>query len=386
MRHLLPVGRAVAVLAGVGVMAGCSDGPKRIAGPSPTPGAPGPTAPPAVVNVEISGPTSIRPGQSAQFSAILRFSDGTTQTAPSVRWSSQNRVIRVDASGLVTAREENGEDVLSAEVISGGPGLGQRSSRAILVLPDGTYRMVGLVTEHGLPTSPVVGARVEVTAGMPVVAATDYDGRYRLYGIPPTAEIRVTRDGYQPHVQSVHLTEHATQNFELTLAGARLDLAGPYTLTIDIACATSTPVPADVRQRRYAAFLTQSGPTVDVVLTESSRFRINSAGRGNRFSGHVDAAGATFRLDDFLTDSVWYFAIPYEPSAYPSVVEQLSSGTILIMSGATVTRQAADGLSGDLAGSVYHFDSRFLTVPLLSSIRGSCFATSPAHRFTLTRR
>ena len=116
--------------------------------------------------------------------------------------------------------------------------------------------------------------------------------------MPGIADIRVTRDGYQPHVQRFQLAEHATQNFQLALSGMRLDLAGPYTLAIDVACSTSTPVPAELRHRSYAASLTQSGPTVEVVLTESSRFRVNSARRGDRFSGRVDAAGATFNLGD----------------------------------------------------------------------------------------
>ena len=176
-----------------------------------------------------------------------------------------------------------------------------------MVLPDGTYRMVGVVTENVQPTTPIVGARVEVTGGTPLAAITDWDGRYRLYGVPGTADIRVTRDGYQPHVQRLQLTEHVTQNFQLALSGMRLDLAGPYTLAIDVTCVPPRhPCAADLRHRSYAAFLTQSGSTLEVVLTESSRFRVNSAGRGDRFSGRVDAAGATFNLEDFFFQYYFY--------------------------------------------------------------------------------
>ena len=387
MRILLRGGTVGAVIAAVAVIAACGDDPQQ--SPSTNPVGPGPSASPAapfVASVEIRGPASIAPGESAQFSAISHFSDGTTRTADNVRWASSASLLQVEASGLATAAQQTGEALLYAQVTTNVSGGWIRSSKEVLILPDGTYRMVGLVTENGAPTATVDGARVEVSGAASLVAMTDYDGRYRLYGVPANANIRVTRDGYQPHIENVRLTEHTTRNFALTLAGARLEIAGPYTLTIDVRCTTSTPVPADVRQLSYAALLTQTGPTVEVLLTEFARFRINSAGRGNRFSGHVDAAGATFHLDDFLTDSVWYYALPYQPSAYPSVVEQLSGDTILIVSGTAVTRRSPDGLSGDLAGGVSHFDSRFISVPLLTSIRGSCFASSPAHRFTLTRR
>lgn len=379
MRNPSLVGALVAAIAVAGLIAACDSEPKPGVRPSPNVQ----PAQPVVVSVEISGPASIPPGQSAQFTAISRLSDGTSQTATTVRWSSHTGLLRVDASGLATARQQTGDDILSAEVTSSGPGGVIRGSREILVLPEGTYRMVGVVTENGPPPTPIVGARVEVTSGPPVVAVTDWDGRYRLYGVPGTADIRVTRDGYQPHVQSFQLAEHVTQNFQLALSGMRLDLAGPYTLAIEVACSTSTPVAADLRHRSYAAFLTQRGSTLEVVLTESSRFRVNSAGRGDRFSGRVDAAGATFNL----RGPSWYY-FPYDPSTdYPNVVERLSSGTFLTLDGTALTRGSPAGLSGDLRGGVSHWSSTFPTAFALFS-PGCCFGTcySPAHRFTLTPR
>jgi hypothetical protein len=284
----------------------------------------------------------------------------------------------VDASGLVTAGQLLGEDTLTAEVMTGS-GV-RRSTKEILVLPQGTFRMVGVVTEDGPPPTPIVGARVEVAGGTPN-AITDWDGRFRLYGVPAMGTIRVTRDGYQPHVQGVQITDHVTQNFQMALSGRRLDLAGEYGLVIEAACATSTPVPADLRHRSYAATLTQSGSTLEVVLTEP-RFRINSAGRGNRFGGRVDAAGATFNLAGF--DEQDYYAVPTNPASHASVVESLASGTFLVVTGTALTSGASGSLSGSLQGFFAHYDSRFLTIPLLSSSTGTCY--SVAHRFTLTRR
>ena len=381
MRNVSSVAALIAALAVVGLMAACDDGSKSGGGPNPV--GPSPNAPPFVTSVEISGPPSIPPGQSAQFTATARLSDGTSQTPASVRWSSTGRVLRVDASGFATARQETGEDVVTAEVSSSGVVGLTRGSREILVLPDGTYRMVGVVSENVAPPTPVVGARVEVMSGPARVASTDWDGRYRLYGVPAIAEIRVTRDGYQPHFQSFQLAEHVTQNFQLALSGMRLDLAGSYTLTIDAACATSTPVPPEVRNRSYHASLIQSGSTLEVVVTESSRFRVNSAGRGDRFTGRVDAAGATFNLEGF-SEPYYYYYGPRDPSGYANLVERLADGTYLVVTGTAVTRRLSADLSGNLKGGVTHYDSRFPSISLLSSAAGSCY--SEAHRFTLSPR
>ncbi|MGB2714824.1 MAG: carboxypeptidase-like regulatory domain-containing protein [Vicinamibacterales bacterium] len=369
MRNRSLVAPLLAALVVVGLTEACGKEPQRIAGPSPNDQA-------AVVSVEISGPDSIPPGQSAQFTVIARLSDGTRQTTPNVRWFSGTSLIRIDASGLATAGQLTGEGTLSVEVTSGGA---LRSSREILILPENTYRMVGLVTETFSPAVPIFGARVEVMGGTPVVATTDADGRYRLYGVPGIADIRVTRDGYQPQVQRVQLAEHITQDFRLELSGARLDLAGRYTLAIDAACATSTPVAADLRHRTYAASVTQSGSTVEVVLAEPSRFRINPARRGDRFTGRVDAAGATFTLGDNFYP---YYGPSYDPLTYPTIVERLSNGSFLGIDGTARTTGSRGGLSGNLQGFLLHYDSTFPSIPL--RLLGSCYSTT--HRFTLTAR
>ena len=374
----------VATMAVLSLTIACGDGPKQSRSPNPV--APGPSAPPAVVGVEISGPASIPPGQSARFSANLRFSDATTKTATSVLWYAGSQFFRVDPSGVATAGKENGEGVLYAEVNPNGTAPEHsgmrgaiRSSKEILVLPDGTYRMVGTVTENGPEPTPLFGARVETTSGPPLAAITDYDGRYQLYGIPGLADIRVSRDSYQPHVQRLQLTEHVTQNFQLALSGSRLDLAGLYTLAIDVACSTSTPVAADLQHRTYAASVTQSGSTLTVVLIEPSRFHVNGTGRGDRFTGRVDSAGAMFDLGD----SFWNYYGAYDPSTYPTLVERLPTG-FLVVDGKVLTRGSRTGLSGELRGSVQQYGFGFPSAPSSQSVKGTCY--SPAHRFTLTPR
>lgn len=364
MRRLSLVCGSLAVIALSGLVATCGDPESKL-----------PTSPssPSASSVEISGPASVAPGQSAQFGLLVRRSDGSTKLASSVVWRSSSSNLRVDASGLAAAQQV-GEAELSAQATIDGSTRG--SIRQIVMLPDGTYRVVGMVTENEFQTA-VAGASVEVT-GTPLVATTGLDGRYRLYGVPPEATVRVTAAGYQPYEQSLRLTAHVTQNFSLTSSGPRLSLTGNYTLAIDVvACSGSRPLSTDLQHRTYDAVLTQTGATVDVTLTEP-RFKINSIGRGNQFSGRVGAGGATFTLQSYEGSYYPY----YGPVGYPNVAEQLSNGTFLVTQGTAVTLGSAAGLSGQMNGglSISNWGSGFPTTALFL---GNCFGSL---RFTLTPR
>ena len=126
---------------------------------------------PSAMAVEIAGPASVAPGQSAQFTAIDKAS---SRPAPDARWtSSAPSVLQVGPTGLATAGIP-GEAVLSVDV----PSPPRRASREILVLPDGTYRLIGRVTEGSTGTVAVPDARVE--------ARLEADGRRRrLPSRPP---------------------------------------------------------------------------------------------------------------------------------------------------------------------------------------------------------
>jgi hypothetical protein len=342
-----------------------------------------PTTPsaPVVVSVEIVGPSSVPPEGSAQFAAMLRLSNGVTKQGGSaeVRWrTSQAAVLQVNADGVAKASSQLGDASLTASVqVPSGRGTVTRSAtREVVVVPEGTYRLTGLVTEAGPPATSVIGVRVEVVGG--ASALTGSDGRYRLFGVPPDADIRVAKPGYESQLQHVQLATHATQNFALSLAGPRLNLAGQYTLTVEVTdgCPGTTPLSTDLRRRTYDAVLSQNGPIVDVTLTEP-RFRL-SDNRGNRFAGRVDSLGATFGLDIF---SFYFYYYGYNYFRFPNVVERLADGTHLEMNGAAVTTGSRAGLSGSLNGALIQWDSRF---PNVAFSLARC--SSSDHRFTLTPR
>jgi hypothetical protein len=234
---------------------------------------------------------------------------------------------------------------------------------------------VGRVSDAEAPTQGVPGARVEV-AGTSVATTTDGGGNYRLYGVPPAAEIRVTATGYLPVAQNVQLTGHVTQNFLLPLSGPRISLNGPFTLAIDVAgtCSGTPALSTTLHHRSYEAMVTTTGSSVTVVLTEPSRFRVSS-NTGNRFSGRAGAAEVTFSIASFFGGGFYYYYY-----YLPDIVERLANDTYLVVSGTGTMSPSNGGLSGTFNGSLVNYDSRF---PSFIAIVGRC--SSPL-RFTLTPR
>jgi hypothetical protein len=333
----------------------------------------------AVNTTELIGPGSIAPGQSAQFSVAVHLADGTTKTAATATWrtcvSSSSPcnplLIKVTSAGLVTAGSGIGDVTLSADVAFRGT---TRVTRELVILPDGTYRLVGKVTDGEFPSIPVAGARLTATPGS-ATTTTDSQGNYRLYGVPPDGSLQIAHDGYQPLVQPVHLTAHASQSFQLTPIAPRVNLAGPYTLTIDAAPGCSGPgsLPADLQHRSYQATVTQNGLAIQVALTES-RFRLNASGLGNHFAGLAGVGGAAFTLDYYSDYYYFYYR------QYPSIAERLPDGTILVVVGPVVTTGTPAGLTGTFDGFIEHYDSRFPTTGFI----GGCYSSS--HQFALTPR
>jgi hypothetical protein len=312
-------------------------------------------------------------GESAQFSVAVRLPDATISTPTKVKWiASPPSFLQVDASGRATAGSVSGGAVITVVVNSST--YAKQVSKDIAVVPAGTFFLTGTVSDAEFPTSRIAGARVEVTPGPPG-EPTDVDGRYRLYGISPISTIRVTADGYEPLEQSLAIGGDATQNFLLTSSRPHPNLAGLYTLAIDVidACTGSSSLSPELRHRRYDATLTQTGLTVDVLLTEP-RFEI-SRNKGNHFSGRVNPGSVTFTLADYLEDD-WNYG---GAGTYPDVAERLPNKTFLIAFGTAVTTESAAGLSGVLSGGLENLDSSF---PGSLSTLGVC--SKP--RFMLTPR
>ena len=330
-----PVRGSVALAALLGFTAACSESGSRLPAAPSAPGVP---------EVTISGPDRLAPGQTAQYTATIRLADGTLKL-PSpetdITWHSSSPSVLMSEDGFATAVDV-GETAVAAVLGTTAAG---RATKEVVVVPDGTYRLVGVVRDAEFPEVRVNGARVEVTPGG-LTAVSGGDGRYRLYGVPAEAEVRITAPGYEPFVTRLQLDGHAAQDADLTLTSPRVELSGAYTLTVDMVeeCSELSP---PLQHRRYDAVVTQSGSKLDVTLT-SPEFTLGPGGRGNRFSGHVAGSGASFRLDSLS----FYYDIFYEYLTYPNVAERLADGAILVPDGTAVVEKSAAGLSGRLNGGI----------------------------------
>jgi hypothetical protein len=194
---------------------------------------------------------------------------------------------------------------------------------------------------------------------------TNAFGQYRLYGVPPQAEIRVSASEYDARTFSFQITENTTRNLAVPLIGSRPTLSGNYTVFIDaVACPSvfgRPPLPADLQHRAYEAVMTQTGAALDLKFT-GGQFRTNGLNKGDGFKGSVIAGGARFTLDWY---DFYYYPF-YGPNTYPSVAERLPDGNYLVTTGTVnLTGTAGTGFTGTFTAQFSSlmnlFDANFPT-------------------------
>lgn len=334
MRRLAAIGALSAGALAAGLLTGCDS----------------PGSPSDVVRVEVSGPATLAPGESASYALIEHLTGGKFRQVTGATWASSDPgVIQIGPTGQATAQSRTGEAVLSAKATLS-------ASKEVVVLPANTYRLVGSVSDADLPSLPIQNARLEVVGGP--TATSGANGSYRLYGVPSDGEIRVTSEGYQPLTHYVHLLQHGTQNFRLKVDNPK-QYAGDYELTVEAAAGCS--LPDELRRRTYAATVTQIGARLDVRLTEP-RFALGRNGFGDRFHGDLTPTGATFHLG---------YSFAYYYAYYAAVRERLADGTTFIPHGVASTRGSPSGLTGRFDGWLMH-----ATLADFPVILGQCQAAS----------
>ena len=222
---LLPPRAFSVAFAAAGFLTACDKSPS---GPAPLG-----EIPPYIVNVEILGPQVIAPDETAQLRLLAELSDRSTRDVTNeARWRLDSRAaLSISMSGLITG-------LLPGEAKVTGIVAGRERSTDVLVLPAGTYRLTGIVTDAEFPSEVVAGARVEVTTGIGAgaTADTDVSGQYRLYGLSGEIGLRMTKDRYAPAARTVVVADHrAVHHLQLSPVAARVRLSGNYTLTITAA-------------------------------------------------------------------------------------------------------------------------------------------------------
>jgi hypothetical protein len=282
------------------------------------------------------------PGESAQFSATARFSDGSTRDVTNeVVWiSSGEAVLSVAASGVGTAHTI-GEAGVGYQLNHQPSG-----TRPVLVVTPGTFLLTGLVVDGD---ARVFDARVEVVSGTAagLVALSDWNGQFQLLGVSEDSVIRVTKDGFQsatPNGRGATGTgSRRSLSVDLVRVRPRPDYSGTYVLELTATCQGTSTVPDRLRRRLYTATLTQyADATVELRLGGADfelKYFPHGIGEGNRIHGRMTDGQVRLVIDD-----VWDWGVN------PNLIERIGNGEHLIIAGEIVLRPTASGLSGALDG------------------------------------
>lgn len=325
--------------------------------------------------IKLDGPTRFAPTSTPKFTVTATMSDGSKQdyTNQTVYYASSlfggPVPLSIGPNAVLVVRS-TGEATLNASYAGLRP-----SSLNVMVIPDGTYRLVGTVQEGGLPVS---GATVTVIAGTGtgLSAMSDFNGNYRLYGVAGPVQLQVTKPGYDAATNSATISTDDVLNFpNMAETGGPPGIAGTYSLSIIAAgdCRVSNgvaPLATPNRNRTYTATVTENGPTVQVTLS-GANFLVQN-GVGNQFSGRVSPGHVSFTLQDTGGYAYYY----YYSVGQPQVRELLPGNSILSFWGIADATLSQAGITGVFYGNIVVYDATSL------KMMESCL--SGKHQFTMT--
>jgi hypothetical protein len=324
-----------------GVLIACDNVPNQPSNPPSNPGGnqPPPQVTPTVVRLELSGPESVAPGATAQFTLTAFYSDGSSQDRSSQgTWRTTNSNVLSISPGGVASGRARGEVVVTVS-FSGR----SATKTGVLVLPEGTFRLRGAVRDAGFG---VPAARVEITEGpfSGMWTSTNSEGSYVFYGVAGDVELSVMRNGYQVTEQRFQVTGHQTFNVDLVLSGSREIVQGRYTLRATASGECQSRLPADLRTRTYTADVVQNGPTLAVTLGGATFYRPSqSTAPLNKFNGRVEPGVVEFEL----YGGGYYYFYGYAPE----IAEQITATSLFSISGSARLTRTSTGYAGPLNGS-----------------------------------
>jgi hypothetical protein len=217
------------------------------------------------------------------------------------------------------------------------------------------------------------GVMITVIGGVGdgLVATSDGNGAYGLYGVRGRIRLQAKRDGYLNRIEEVDAVQNRLLDFEMTLDGQRPGVGGRYVLTIArMPCTAAVP---DVRS--YDATVEQNGPRLAVTLAGADF--IVTRGHGNSFSGVMDGSD---RVTFSLGAASYYYYYYYYYGQY-DVVERLSSTSALVIDGKATATVSPTRISGTLNGEFLLVQGN---VAPFRRILGRC--SGSAHRFEMVRR
>jgi hypothetical protein len=290
--------------------------------------------------LEIVAPPSIEPGASVQLRAnVVRTGGAVENVTDQVQWSSTDtRVLQVTAAGMATG-VERGE--VHVRVIYQ---QARTTSVPLMVVPTGTFRLGGRVTENGFPV-PGVTLTVVDGVGQGLTAATNGNGTYLMYGVAGQVRMVATKPGYQDRIETVAVGEHRSLDIEMVFSGRRLDLSGTYALSVEVS-GCDGKLPEGARHRAYEAIVQQNGQQLSVRLRGGDFIVVEN--RGDRFKGSIRPDDlVVFQIgEDFFT---YYY---YYTTPNPAFVERLTDTDSLVVIGTVTAKGSPAAISGTLMGTI----------------------------------
>ena len=298
----------------------------------------GPTAPSATAGggrLELTGPSTVAPGQVAQYRLHVISAGGSSrEVSLGVEWrSSAEAILTIASPGGATARQP-GEAVITASYD------GRQATLTVVVVPAGTFSVKGTVKDR-LTNQAVAGVRVQVVAGGSVTLETETgaSGSYQLYGVAPDAELRVSKDGYFDSQHTLNIAAHSTIDMVIGRIGAPSVLEGAYTVTLEIG--GECGMAAMAKTRKYSATIRPDGRRHLVTLSgavyaQNCGTNLLAPGLGcNQFHLEQNGESITFgmidgdwgdggHIQEQLADGSWLFVAGWGSSRFVGTVLEAS--------------------------------------------------------------
>ena len=331
--------------------------PSRTPNPDPNP------ASPIARSISLEGPERIAIGETVQFKAIADLTDGTRQDVTrQAQWSTewlpplgQPPVVSIDNPGVVTGR--TGGQITVVATFQG-----QARAQPVTVLPQGTYRLTGHVSDSSWAVS-VTDVLVEVVsgAGAGMSTLTNYFGSYYLFGAGGDTQLRFSKDGYHTVLRRIMIVDDHLYRVNLDPVRPYADVSGVHTVRIAAAAECgrgfgSQQVPDDAAARTYSAAVKQAGAALRMTL--------------NLPDGSIDIEG---RLEPARV--TWYIPWPTDYDAPFLLVDRISASRTLVVAGTVWALLSGTRIEGELAG--------VFGVSDVSGERTSC--DSNHHQFVMSR-
>ena len=293
---------------------------------------------PTVQSIRIEGPLGLTPGGTAQYTVTGQLSNGSTRDVTGTStWRSSDSYVLSIASGGGAVAAKPGQVVLAAE------NSGRRAGIDVLVLPPGTFRLTGTVSEAG---TPIADAAVDLLEGSRAVKSTRSDdtGMYRLFGVAGNIEVRASKAGYITQVNRLTVSGHSALDFGLAPdKAAGVDVMYTLTLTASAGCPASgyRSLPLEVRTRKYTARVREIGGRLEVELSDAALLR-------GSFAGQVQGSRVTFDLRGIENPPFYYYFPELERTT--DVLEQVSPTQIFEAVGQVDATVSQKSISGALKG------------------------------------